>query len=140
MKMSKSHLDERSRILINDPPESIAMKIRLALTDSIPGVTYEPKSRPGVSNLLDLMSYFDDRGRSAQQLAQACNGMSMRIFKDEVASVLIQGLSAIRTEYQCLLDRDDSHYLEDIGRIGAAQARDRAIVTMAQVREVVGLG
>lgn len=140
LKMSKSHVDDRSRILINDTPDSIALKIRLALTDSVPGITYDPKSRPGVSNLLDLMSYFDGRGRSVGQLAQSCEGKTMREFKDMVASTLTQGLAGIRDEYQRLLDRDDTHYLEDIGRAGAARARHRARETMAQLQEVIGLG
>ena len=139
LKMSKSHDDGRSRILISDSSEDIAGKIRLALTDSMPGIAYDPANRPGISNLLELMSHFDGQKRAADILAQDCSGMSMRLFKENVAMTISEGLSEIRAKYQRLIASDDSHYLEDIGRKGAAQAQYKAQETMLQVREAVGL-
>ena len=52
LKMSKSHADPRSRILVNDDHQTISEKLRFALTDSMARISYDPINRPGVSNLL----------------------------------------------------------------------------------------
>jgi len=52
VKMSKSHASDASRINLSDSPDTIAAKIRKAKTDSISSISYEPKTRPDVSNLL----------------------------------------------------------------------------------------
>ncbi|RQM06458.1 hypothetical protein DH86_00002299, partial [Scytalidium sp. 3C] len=69
-KMSKSHADVRSRILITDTPEDIHRKIMAALTDSTNSVSYEPETRPGVANLLHLLSYFDGDQRTPAVLGE----------------------------------------------------------------------
>ena len=139
VKMSKSNEDNRSRININDCAEDIAKKIRLAVTDSIPGVTHDTKNRPGVANLLELMSSFDCQARTADQLAKDCSIMSMREFKAKVTVTINDGLACIRERYQRLVAADNSHYLEDVADHGAAQARKQAMWTMDKVRKAVGL-
>ena len=137
--MSKSHGDPRSRIQLNDHPEKIAEKIRLALTDSIAGVSYDPVVRPGVANLLDIMSYVSPQGRSSSELAKAYSVLSMRAFKDEVTASITASLCGIRERYNRLIKDDDDHYLEDIAHEGAKKARTRAAYTMTGVRQSLGL-
>lgn len=139
LKMSKSHEDFRSRIQINDSPEVIGDKIRLALTDSGAGVSYDPESRPGVSNLLAIMSYLDEQGRTAEELAQVCNSMNMRQFKAVVTSAISESLATTRDKYNRIMDKDETHYLDDIAIEGSIKARRQADKTMAAVRQVVGL-
>lgn len=139
LKMSKSHQDFRSRIQINDGPHIIDEKIRLALTDSITGVSYEPEIRPGVSNLLAIMSYLDEQGRTAEELAQACTSMNMRQFKETVASAISEGLASTRDKYNRIMNNDQTHYLDDIAIEGSNKARRQAKQTMAAVRQVIGL-
>ena len=139
LKMSKSHQDFRSRIQINDGPHIIDEKIRLALTDSITGVSYEPEIRPGVSNLLAIMSYLDGQGRTAEELAQACTSMNMRQFKETVASAISEGLASTRDKYNRIMNNDETHYLDDIAIEGSNKARRQAKKTMDAVRQVIGL-
>ena len=139
LKMSKSHTDPRSRILINDSSEDIAMKIRLAVTDSLPGITYQPKERHGISNLVALLNYFDEQGRSSEELADLHHDASMRAFKDRVVEVIDRALASIRERYNHLVDDAQGDYLEDVARKGALSARDMAGSTMATVRQAVGL-
>lgn len=139
LKMSKSHEDARSRIHINDQPECIATKIRLALTDSVAGVSYDLVNRPGVSNLLAIMSYLDGQGRLVEELAQTCSAMTMRRFKDEATAMITEALAGIRGRYDRLLAADDAHYLEDIAIEGSKNARKQAKKTITVVRKVVGL-
>ena len=139
LKMSKSHDDGRSRILINDSTEDISRKVRLARTDSIQGVTYDPGTRFGVSNLLELMSNFDPQKRAPNVLAQDCSSMTMRMFKEKVATTISDGLSEVRTNYQRLIKSENSHYLEDVAGAGAIRAQQKAWKMLIQVREAVGL-
>src|SRR5947207_15913801 len=100
LKMSKSHQDPKSRILITDTPEVIRSKVMSALTDSMNQVSYNPTERPGISNLLELMSHFDGC-KTPSQLSiefQARNA-DLRSFKSDVADCISSGLNDIRIEY-----------------------------------------
>ncbi|KAL8795996.1 MAG: hypothetical protein Q9195_001572 [Heterodermia aff. obscurata] len=139
LKMSKSHADPRSRILISDSQEDIAMKIRLAMTDSISGVSYDPVSRPGVSNLLSIMSHLDEEERSCEELAEACKGLTLRQFKDKASEAIDKGVSEIRDRYIRLMQSSGATALDAIARQGAATANREAGATMVDVRRAMGL-
>ena len=139
LKMSKSHQDTRSRICVNDGFQLISHKIRLALTDSVMGVSYDPINRPGVSNLLTIMAYLDDRARTPEELAQSYRTMSMREFKDEVSKSISDGLASIREKYNSLMSSNKGSFLDDIAIEGSIKAQKDAAETMAAVRQVVGL-
>ncbi|KAH1767608.1 hypothetical protein KXX41_005796 [Aspergillus fumigatus] len=51
LKMSKSHADRRSRIILTDSPAEISKKINAALTDSELTITYDPRDVPAVVSL-----------------------------------------------------------------------------------------
>ena len=54
-KMSKSDPEE-TYIAMLDAPDVIRRKIRRAVTDSENRIAYEPESRPGVANLMSILS------------------------------------------------------------------------------------
>ncbi|KAI9817277.1 MAG: mitochondrial 37S ribosomal protein rsm10 [Thelocarpon impressellum] len=140
LKMSKSHADLKSRILITDTPDEIMQKIRLSLTDSISGVSYDPVARPGVANLLDIMTHLSDGSRSPEALAEEYESSGMREFKQHVADCIIEKMSPIRKEYHRVIDLDGGRYLDAVAARGAENARANAGETMAMVRSLVGLG
>ena len=135
-KMSKSHADPRSRILINDSPGMIEEKIRLALTDSIDGVSYNPLTRPGVSNLITLLEHLDPGCRSPEELAKVYHTLRMKDFKQLVTDVISSNLIDIRTRYNRLLYDTN---LEDALIKGTSDARRKAIETIHRVKVAVGL-
>ncbi|KAF4963885.1 hypothetical protein FSARC_8138 [Fusarium sarcochroum] len=137
-KMSKSHKSEKSRILITDSPEDIKAKIGSAKTDSIPGITYAPDTRPGISNLLDILSIFDAEGKKGAQLAEQYGDISPKQLKDMVTDAVIGGLDGIRDRYLGLLGQGDER-LDSIESIGAQKAQKSADETMQIVRDAVGL-
>ena len=55
-KMSKSESSPQGTILLDDPPEAIDRKVRRAVTDTDSEVRYDPATKPGVSNLLELLA------------------------------------------------------------------------------------
>jgi tryptophanyl-tRNA synthetase len=138
LKMSKSHVDPKSRILITDPPEEIAHKIRKAVTDTVEGISYDPNHRPGVSNLIDIISHFQSE-RSPEEIALEYANMGMRDFKEKVTGCVIENLSDIREKYKDILNKDDGRYVQDVACLGAEKARSRADETMVLVREALGL-
>ncbi|KAF4632593.1 hypothetical protein G7Y89_g5530 [Cudoniella acicularis] len=139
LKMSKSHSDPRSRIIITDTPEAIQKKIMSALTDSTNSVSYDPENRPGVSNLLQLLSHFDVAGRSAQDLGAVYGNLGLGQFKKVVAETISNSLEEIRNRYERVLSEDGGKYLDHVQKEGARKARESADETMALVREAVDL-
>ncbi|KAI9824825.1 MAG: Tryptophan--tRNA ligase, mitochondrial [Phylliscum demangeonii] len=139
LKMSKSHPDANSRILINDPLPTIKQKVGMALTDSLPTITYDPDTRPGVANLLELMACMDERGRSCEALAQEYAQLSFGQLKRDVADCVSAGLAGVRDAYERVMAADDGRYLDDVAAKGGEKARRSADETMALVREAVGL-
>lgn len=139
-KMSKSHKDARSRILLNDSPEEIQLKIKAALTDCFEGISYDPIARPGISNLLEIMASFDDHGRSVRQIASDCKGLTMLRFKQQVAEVLSGALADVRKKFEYFLRLDEGKYLDHVAAQGAKQAEQIAGRTIKEIKTRMGLG
>ncbi|VDB84526.1 unnamed protein product [Peniophora sp. CBMAI 1063] len=132
-KMSKSARDPKSRIELNHSPADIATRIRGAVTDSVPGITYDPVERPGTANLLDLLSACT--GELPQILALRFNGHGA--LKKELTEALVEEMKGPREEFERL--REDRGFLEDVAKKGAEKASERAGKTMLEVRRLVGL-
>ena len=137
--MAKSHTDSRSKILITDTPEDIRTKIKSAITDSLPGVSYDPESRPGLSNLIEMMSHFDKDGRSCVDIAREYESLSIRDFKNKAVDCISSNLSGIRSQYERLLENENGRYLDEVAIKGAERAKTNADATMTVIREAVGL-
>lgn len=138
LKMSKSHADPKSRILITDTEDDIKTKIKEALTDSEPGITYDPKSRPGVSNLLEILKHTTDSSSSCEELAKDLSNLTMRQLKDHVSQAVVKCLSGIRESYHELMLPSNA----DIAlarRRGLIFASGRAGHTLKLVREHIGM-
>ena len=139
LKMSKSHEDSRSRISLTDTPETIHSKVRQALTDSIPGISFDPEKRPGVSSLLVLLSYLDKEGRTPQALAHEYSDVSLRAFKEHVAEEIINTLRSFQERYTSLNNGEMGINLKEIASQGADKASRNARRTMIEVRDSLGL-
>jgi tryptophanyl-tRNA synthetase len=138
LKMSKSHQDPRSRILLTDNPDEITRKVMSALTDSMNSVSYDPVSRPGVSNLLQLLSYFSDNIKSPEELGEIYASLGLGEFKALVSQTIAGALEGIRARYAEVMAEDDGRYLDYVEAKGAERARVSAEATMAVVRDAVG--
>lgn len=112
-----------------------------ALTDSTNSVSYDPENRPGVANLLQLLSHFDAAGRGAEALGSEyeSQGLGLGQFKKAVAETIAEHLAPVREKYERVLTEDGGKYLDYVERQGAVKARESADATMALVRESAGL-
>lgn len=140
-KMSKSAVNEKSRISIIDPEEMIRKKIAGAMTDSVDGVTYDPVTRPGVSNLLDIYACFTSHRHVSEDMLRDVGNLSHQGLKQLVADSIVDGLAPIRERYRAL--DFDTHSgkqkLADIRARGTGKARKIAQETMTEVRQLIGL-
>jgi tryptophanyl-tRNA synthetase len=137
LKMSKSHEDPRSRILLTDSDDSIKDKIKRALTDSIDGISYDPETRPGVSNLIMLLQHVNSSAISPVEIALSLDGMSMREFKNYVADAIIATIRPIRERYFEIMGKEE--WLDDVAANGAQRARENGCRTRDEVFKAIGL-
>jgi tryptophanyl-tRNA synthetase len=133
-KMSKSDANEKSRVLLLDPPDLVRRKIRSAVTDSEAVVRFDWAEKPGVSNLLEIMSAAI--GRPIPDLADEYGAGGYGVFKDAVADAVDEVLAPIRAAYA---DLDDAEVAAVMAK-GAETARHQAEGYQRQVRAAVGLG
>jgi tryptophanyl-tRNA synthetase len=133
-KMSKSATRPASSILLTDPPDAIAKKIRSAVTDSGRDVR-SGVDKPALTNLLTIYSVVD--GSSIEALEERFSSGGYAEFKTALADLLVTRLSPIRERYEALMaDPDEAHKLL---RTGAERAATVAATTMADVRDRTGL-
>lgn len=135
-KMSKSHPLERSRILLTDNADVIHSKIASARTDSLPGISYDTQARPGISNLLDILSIFHPESKTAVQLAAEYSDSSPRELKEAVSEAVIAGIDGIGRRYEQLLE--DTKFIDHVAEEGSKKACESADETMQIVREAIG--
>ncbi|CAD6586017.1 MAG: Tryptophan--tRNA ligase, mitochondrial [Cyphobasidiales sp. Tagirdzhanova-0007] len=134
-KMSKSHPDPRTRIMLADSPTTARAKLQSAVTDSLPHVSYEPTSRPGVSNLISILSGLQDT--PPQQLAGQFEGKSLKDLKDAVGDALEPLLIRFQNDFSRI--RNETGFVKDVERKGREKATRKASETMEKVRTALGL-
>jgi len=134
-KMSKSSPDTASRILLTDTSSQIKAKIRGAVTDSIQGITYDPVSRPGTSNLLSILAACTDN--DVLQVAKRYENKGHGHLKNDVTDAVEEVLKGPRAEFERI--RHEKTFLEEVARKGASQALEFSEATINQVRRRVGL-
>lgn len=137
-KMSKSDQDPKSQILITDTEEEIHAKIRGAVTDSEPGISYDPEKRPGVSNLIEILHHLRKDNLSFSLIANDNENVGMRAFKEEVANAIVKELRGTRERFMEYMRPEDPRLYEEI-RVGARKARIQAGKTLDDVRQAIGL-
>lgn len=133
-KMSKSDPQKLATVFLTDTPDDIVLKIRRAVTDFTSEVTYEPESRPGVSNLVSMHAAVS--GQSVEEVVRLAEGMDTGQYKNVVAEAIVQRLQPIRLEIQRL--RADRGHLESLLAKGAEKARSLAAPVMTEIRKLVG--
>jgi len=131
--MSKTSGGAGVVFLLEDPAAG-AKKIRSAVTDTGRDVVYDPQAKPGVSNLLTILSALS--GTPMNELAARFAGAGYGDLKQEVVKAYLGLVEPFQATVHELLD--DAARLDDILAEGAARARAEASVVLAQVYDRVG--
>jgi tryptophanyl-tRNA synthetase len=133
-KMSKS-LGGNGTLWVLDEPTVLTKKIKSAVTDLGREVSYDADAKPGIANLLTIMSVAT--GKAVRELEAAYAGRGYGDFKADVAEAVVELFAPVRERYAELVA--DQAHLEDLLADGAARAREVATATMSAVRDRVGL-
>jgi len=134
-KMSKSSVNENSRISLLDSRQKIKKAIMRSTTDSEGTVRFDPELKPGISNLLTIYSVFS--GIPISELEKQYKGQGYGVFKKDLVEIVCDNLEPIQKRYSEIRNSDDlSRILID----GAERAGAIAERTMKRVKERFGLG
>lgn len=133
-KMSKSDKDPGGCIYLMQKPDDIIRCFKRAVTDSETSVRYDPKEKPGVSNLMQI--YSCATGESFEEIEVAFSGKGYGEFKLKVGEAVVELLRPIREEAERLIANKD--YLQSVYRRGAEKATCTANKTLRKVYKKVG--
>jgi len=132
-KMSKSSETEAGCVYLLDPPASIEKKFKRAVTDSENEVRYDRDAKPGIANLLDILSAVT--GSPPQQLAEQYSQYGA--LKFDCGAAVAAMLAPIQQRYSELIN--DPAELGRLLRIGAQKAGEVAQATLARAQSAIGL-
>jgi tryptophanyl-tRNA synthetase len=132
-KMSKSSESPQGTVLVLDEPAVIERKFKRAVTDTDSDVRFDPATKPGVANLLQILAAAT--GRTPDAVAEGYSQYGP--LKADVAEAVIELLSPVRERYTLLAA--DPQAVRATLRRGAEKAEAVAAPTLARAREAIGL-
>jgi len=132
-KMSKSAATDAGIIYLLDDNATIEKKFKRAVTDSDGEVRYDRENKPGVSNLLDILSACT--GTPIESLASSYAQYGP--LKKDTGDAVISVVEPVRTRYHELMN--DRAELARLLRIGNDRARAVAAATLARAHASIGL-
>lgn len=131
-KMSKSAQVQSGIIYLLDSHDKIAKKISRAVTDTDNQVKYDPSSKPGVSNLLEILSACT--GENPETIASRYSRYGD--LKKDTTEAIISVLEPLQQNY-FELSKDPSQ-IAAILEIGAEKARVIANQTVSLAKDNIG--
>jgi tryptophanyl-tRNA synthetase len=117
-KMSKSDDAETNAVYLLDEPDVIVRKIKRAVTDLGNEIRYDIAEKPGVSNLMSILSA--TTGESFEVIVERYNGQGYGKFKQGVAEAVVECLKPVQLKYREI--REDRSGLQSVLRDGARKA------------------
>src|SRR4051794_10563904 len=132
-KMSESEASAAGLILLLEDLKSVEKKIKRAVTDTDNEVRYDPATKPGVSNLLELLGAATSR--RPEDLAGEYTQYGP--LKADTAAAVIELLTPIQARY-AELAADPGGTAEILAK-GAARAEATASETLSRAQNNIGL-
>lgn len=134
-KMSKSDSNTKGFISLLDPPNTVAKKIKSAVTDSDGIVKYDKENKPGISNLLSIYSIFT--GKKIAELETMYEGKGYGDFKSDLADVMVDFITPFQEKYEYYMNSEE---LDRILDEGAEKARKKSFKMLKKMENAMGLG
>ena len=132
-KMSKSASGDAGIVYLLDEPQAIERKFKRAVTDSDNEVRYDRATKPGISNLLEILATATNRTPEAVAAAYSQYGA----LKADTGSAVVEMLRPIRERHQQLIG--DRGELARLIRVGDERAGAVAAATLARAHAAIGL-
>ena len=133
-KMSTTGGTPQGTVLIADPPDVVRRKVKSAVTDSGREVRHDRANKPGVSNLIEIMSVAS--GESIPDIESRYDGAGYGQFKEDVGEAVVALLGPFRERYEAL--RADTRELQRLLSVGAEKARKASEPTLAAMYDRMG--
>ncbi|MEV7551124.1 tryptophan--tRNA ligase [Amycolatopsis sp. NPDC089917] len=133
-KMSKSSSTGNGLIELLEDPKKSAKKVRSAVTDTGREIVFDTENKPGVSNLLTILSALTDQ--PVAELVTAYEGKGYGDLKKGVAEAFVEWATPVQERVQSYMD--DVAELDKALALGAQRAREVASVTLRNVYENIG--
>lgn len=133
-KMSKSSDDEKSKILLNDNPDTAAKKIMNATTDSVGSIHFDWTNQPGITSLLQILALLTHREQDEVN-AEWEGNERYGDFKKVVAATVRDFLTDFQASYNAITDDQLLRKLEQSERELAPIAN----ATLLRAQQAVGL-
>ena len=133
-KMSKT-IGGAGTLWVLDEPKVLVKKVRSAVTDTGREVVFDVDAKPGISNLMTILS--EASGTPVDDVQQRFAGAGYGDFKAAVADAVVELFAPVRARYAELMS--DPGELDRVLADGAARAGEVAETTMAAVRDRIGL-
>ena len=133
IKMSKSRSSPQGKIVLLEPPEAIAKKIKRAVTDTETEVRFDPEKKPGVANLLTMLAVATRR--SPEELAGEYSQYGP--LKADTAAAVVEFLRPLHERFGEL--SADRGYVHDVLAKGAEKAAEVAYATLRRAQNAIGL-
>jgi tryptophanyl-tRNA synthetase len=132
-KMSKSATSDAGLVYLLDDPAAIVKKFKRAVTDSESEVRFDRESKPGVSNLLEILAACTGESPEALAARYAQYGP----LKGDTGEAVVELLRPIQTRYHELIS--DPGELQSLLRKGAGKARAVAAATLDRAQRAIGM-
>ncbi len=133
-KMSKTEENPKGVIGLLDDVNVARKKIMSATTDSEMTIKYDPVSKPGISNLINI--YASLTGMSIKDIESKFNGSNYGEFKKEVADVVCAFLEKIQNRYHDIINSGE---LERVLLNGANKVNELAKSKFELMKKNIGL-
>jgi tryptophanyl-tRNA synthetase len=133
-KMSTTGGTEQGTVLVLDPPDAIRKKFKTAVTDSEREVRYAPEEKPGVSNLVEILSVAT--ATPIGEVEASYDGRGYGDLKGDTAEAVVELFAPMQAKYAEL--RADEGELRRRLSVGAEKARETSAPTLEQMVERMG--
>jgi tryptophanyl-tRNA synthetase len=133
-RMSTTRGTPQGTVRILDEPDVIRRKFKTAVTDSGTDVRHDREQKPGITNLLEIMSVAT--GDPIPELEARYDGGGYGRFKEDVGEAVVELLVPIQRRYEEL--RADEGELRSMLARGAEKARAESEPMLEQMYERMG--
>ena len=133
-KMSKSEENPAGVISMFDTPEDIEKKILKATTDSDNEIKFDEENKPGISNLLNIVSVLTNT--EVKDLEEKYKEYGYGDFKKEVAEIVSNHIKEIQDRYEKIVN---DKKLDDILNEGIKESRELAKEKYELMKKELGI-
>jgi tryptophanyl-tRNA synthetase len=133
-RMSTTRGTPQGTVRMLDEPDVIRRKFKTAVTDSGTDVRHDREEKPGITNLLEIMSVAT--GEPISSLEARYDGSGYGRFKEDVGEAVVELFVPIQQRYQEL--RKDEAQLQTLLALGAEKARAESEPMLEQMYDRMG--